>query len=419
MDNSEEVRGFCMAETKKVKRTATKHKSIYFNESTRMYDVKYNFTVYDVTTKKNKYCQKWVYGIGTISEAKKVLADLVQNGVKEKDKEITLEGAFEFWKKYAERKPLSLITIRNTTQHYNVIIKYIPKDTKIKNLNEDIYLDMMAACRKDKYSEESLHSINATFRKFINLLYKKKMISNNFLLQADNYETKTKQDYRLITPEEYEQLDDYFAKGGFIRNGVDNFKEYRLLIAILYFCGLRIGECLALTYDDIEAFDYRKKQEQKGIWVHVSDKDLEQKNLQGKRLIVNKAYVTKTKQIKETKNKKVRTIPINERIDYLLGHINKSYEYQTNPQARKQRMFPWSDGAVNDTLERACKKLGIEPKITCHSFRHTYISNLIRLGVPLPTIEKVSGDNQETILKRYSHMFEQDERLVLAALQNL
>ena len=122
-----------MAETKKVKRTATKHKSIYFNESTRMYDVKYNFTVYDVTTKKNKYCQKWVYGIGTISEAKKVLADLVQNGVKEKDKEITLEGAFEFWKKYAERKPLSLITIRNTTQHYNVIIKYIPKDTKIKN----------------------------------------------------------------------------------------------------------------------------------------------------------------------------------------------------------------------------------------------------------------------------------------------
>lgn len=246
-----------MAETKKVKRTATKHKSIYFNESTRMYDVKYNFTVYDVTTKKNKYCQKWVYGIGTISEAKKVLADLVQNGVKEKDKEITLEGAFEFWKKYAERKPLSLITIRNTTQHYNVIIKYIPKDTKIKNLNEDIYLDMMAACRKDKYSEESLHSINATFRKFINLLYKKKMISNNFLLQADNYETKTKQDYRLITPEEYEQLDDYFAKGGFIRNGVDNFKEYRLLIAILYFCGLRIGECLALTYDDIDVVEYK------------------------------------------------------------------------------------------------------------------------------------------------------------------
>ena len=43
-----------MAE-KKVKRTTTKHKNIYYNESTRMYDVKYNYTEYDVATQKNRY----------------------------------------------------------------------------------------------------------------------------------------------------------------------------------------------------------------------------------------------------------------------------------------------------------------------------------------------------------------------------
>lgn len=55
----------------------------------------------------------------------------------------------------------------------------------------------------------------------------------------------------------------------------------------------------------------------------------------------------------------------------------------------------------------------------CHEFRHTFISNLIKEGVPLPVIEKVSGDTQETILKRYSHMFESDEVMVLIALENV
>ena len=55
-----------------------------------------------------------------------------------------------------------------------------------------------------------------------------------------------------------------------------------------------------------------------------------------------------------------------------------------------------------------CRKTGI-PHCSCHSFRHTFISNLIRKGVPLPVIEKVSGDTQKTIFERYSHMFEDDD----------
>lgn len=47
------------------------------------------------------------------------------------------------------------------------------------------------------------------------------------------------------------------------------------------------------------------------------------------------------------------------------------------------------------------------------------ISNLIRQNVPLLVIEKVSGDTQDTILRRYSHMFESDERMVLEALQKV
>ena len=43
---------------------------------------------------------------------------------------------------------------------------------------------------------------------------------------------------------------------------------------------------------------------------------------------------------------------------------------------------------------------------------------MIRKGVPLPIIESVSGDTQETILKRYSHMFVGDEQMLLDVLED-
>jgi integrase len=69
-------------------------------------------------------------------------------------------------------------------------------------------------------------------------------------------------------------------------------------------------------------------------------------------------------------------------------------------------------------VKNSCRKCGIT-EYNCHSFRHTFISNLIRGGVPLPVVESVSGDTQETILKRYSHMFASDDAMVLDVMSNL
>ena len=139
------------AESTAVKRTKTKYTGIYFNESTKRYDVKYNYTVLDVATGKNAYKSKWQYGFQLLKDAQVALADMKANGVKAKETEITFEGALELWLKYAKQKNLSASTVRNTKQHYQVITKYIPKYTKLKNLTEDIYLDAMSSARADGY----------------------------------------------------------------------------------------------------------------------------------------------------------------------------------------------------------------------------------------------------------------------------
>ena len=44
-------------------RTKTKYKSIYYNNSTKKYDVKYNYKEYDIKTGKNRYRAKKLFSI--------------------------------------------------------------------------------------------------------------------------------------------------------------------------------------------------------------------------------------------------------------------------------------------------------------------------------------------------------------------
>lgn len=395
-----------------------KYPCIYYNETTKKYDVKYNYKVYNPLTQKNDYKAKWVYNIDTITEAKAELAKLQAGGVKPEDKDITLQGAFDLWKIKMQVNNSSPVTINNTEQHLRMISQFIPLESRLKDITEETYLKFCADIRSYGYSDETLHSLNATFRKLINLAYKKKLITENILNYADNLKTKTKETYRLIEHDEFMQLQAYFRDNKFVRLGVNNYPIYRFLVYLLYETGIRIGEALALTYNDFETFSYYRKNDPDKPKVRVAptSSDIEGKHLQGMRVKIDKAYVSDIKLTKDPKNYKKRTIPLPPYTERLFM-ITKEKHLQKGGTL-DDKIFDFSHGAAATMIKNACKKINI-PVATCHDFRHTYISNLIKNGVPLPVIEKVSGDTQNTILKRYSHMFETDEVMVLEAMANL
>lgn len=406
------MEGFVMSE--KVKREKTKYPNIYFNTSTGKYDVKYNYKIYDPLTQKNKYKAQWRYNITSLKAAREELAKL-QTGIdKSADKDITLQGAFELWKNRAAAQNFSKTTIRNTEQQVKMLCQFIPMDTKIKDMTEDLYYKVFADCRKHGYSEETIHSINATFRKLVQLAYKKGLVSTNFLQKSDNIKTKRKDDIRIITHEEWIKLDKYFHETKFVRLGVDRYPRFRFMFNLLYYTGIRIGECLALTYKDFEEFDYYKKNDEKPIRL-AGTKATEHEHLRGIRLNVKHAMLADGS-IKETKNSKERTIPLDPRAERLYC-IERDRNLDRGGDIT-DRVFPYAYGNCLTLITKACEKVEI-PHCSLHTFRHTFISNMIRENVPISVIEKVSGDTQETIFKRYSHMFERDEVLVLKALENL
>ena len=215
----------------------------------------------------------------------------------------------------------------------------------------------------------------------------------DFLVFCDNARIQIDTVKKVVTYNEYVKLDTYYAENSFQRLGKDCYKKHRFLLRLLYWTGMRIGEAIALEYSDFEKY-YGGK-----MFVHVT-----------------KSYSSVYKELKTTKNYKKRKIPVTKQVIELYELILQ--EHLENGGVMEDKVFDFTHNTSTSVLKKTCRKVGIN-EYNCHSLRHTYISNLIRQCVPLSVIEQVSGDTQATILKRYSHMFEGDEEMVLEALERV
>lgn len=146
---------------------------------------------------------------------------------------------------------------------------------------------------------------------------------------------------------------------------------------MLYWCGLRIGELLALTPED---FDFEKKT------VSIT------KNYQvvrGEKLILTPKTA-----------KSVRTIYmpefLNEEMEDL---INSMYE----PDG-KERIFPLSKRYFQHEMERGSERSGV-PKIRLHDLRHSHVSLLINMGFSALEIAERMGHESVRITYHYAHLF--------------
>lgn len=393
------------------KRTRTEHRSIYYNQETGKYDIKYNYKIYNAAKQKNDYRSKWKYGLATLEDAKKELALMRSEERKQNDTDITLQGAFELWKNKARAHDYSKATFINTEQHMRMLGEFIPLDTRIANITEEVYEEIFAKCR-GKYRDETIKTLNATLRKLINLTYKKRLIYENPLARMDNVKTRKTEKIRIITAEEWKKIDGYFGN-----NGKGKYRKLRFLVNILYYTGIRIGECMALTWEDFEEFTYFSGQKEELCGRQERGDVLCRNKQQGMRLNVSKAILQDGTPKATTKNKKDRKVPLAMEVIQLYEDNYREWMGEEAGQ-KTDRIFTNTYNTYIWYLDMACRKTEI-PHCSCHSFRHTFISNLIRNGVPLPVVEKVSGDTQKTIFERYSHMFENDEDLVLKALKNV
>ena len=146
---------------------------------------------------------------------------------------------------------------------------------------------------------------------------------------------------------------------------------------MLYWCGIREGERLALTPAD---FDFDRET------VTISKS---YQRLKGKDVITDP---------KTEKSNRTITMP-----DFLAAemqeYIGSLYRIQSD-----DRIFPFTSSFLRHEMERGCKASGVK-KIRIHDLRHSAISLLIDMGFsPLAIADRVGHEAIE-ITYNYAHLF--------------
>lgn len=158
-------------------------------------------------------------------------------------------------------------------------------------------------------------------------------------------------------------------------NKIKNRKHY-IISLLASNCGLRIGEIMGLTWDNVDV--------KNGILVI---------NQQWKKL-KNGEYGFGTL---KTLNSK-RTIPVPPNV---LKELIR-YENEMPININKRIVNYKSNSEVSIILLKLYKRLGFD--ISVHELRHTYATTLIANGVDFKTVAKLMGHDVEQTIKTYSHV---------------
>ena len=146
---------------------------------------------------------------------------------------------------------------------------------------------------------------------------------------------------------------------------------------MLYWCGIREGELLALTPAD---FDFEKGTVSINKSYH---------RLNGQDLITTP---------KTEKSNRVITMP-----QFLAEEIQDYIKmlYGIGPD---DRMFTVTKSYLHREMDRGCKQTGVK-RIRIHDLRHSHISLLIDMGFTALAIAECVGHESIDITYRYAHLF--------------
>ena len=159
---------------------------------------------------------------------------------------------------------------------------------------------------------------------------------------------------------------------------VSDKPETRMAFLLLYWTGMRIGELLALTYNDINL-------EEKTISINKS-----YQRLKGKDMIT---------QPKTPKSIRVITMP-----DFLAEEF-REYCSHLYGIMKKERLFRFTKSHMEHCMATGIERSGVK-RIRLHDLRHSHASMLVDMGVaPLEIAERLGHEKVETTLNTYSHLY--------------
>jgi len=302
---------------------------------------------------------------------------------------VTIDNIYKeyYIKKSKEVKKQSLAKINDLYKHFEPI-----KNIKINDLNINIYKKF------NNYIEE-LHFSTKHSNKILGLLKSLIIYSSKYYNTNDSL-LKYIEPFKAVN--EFKKEMNFYTYEEYLKfSSVIDDHEWKLFFDMLYFLGLRCGECQGLQFKDID-FD---------------------KNT----ISINKTLTCKLKGEKwtistpKTKNS-IRVLPLTKKlIDGLktMSDNAKKYCDYSNEWFIFGNVVPFRENTIQLRKNKYCDIAGLK-RIRIHDFRHSCASLLINNGSSIMLVSKYLGHSNISItLNTYTHMYKSELENITLALNNL
>lgn len=274
------------------------------------------------------------------------------------------------------------VKLRTYLKYEYIVTNYIiPKlgNMKLKCVNENIIqdyicelLNIISTKTKDKLSMNTIHSIVQVLKNGLKLAFDLKLITKNPILNIKLPKVIEKE-VTALTIDEQKKVEKYCLKSKRI--------NYIGIILCLY-TGIRLGELLALTWEDI---DFNKQ------LMHIRKTSYSIK--------IDNQYKTIIDTPKTIKSNRIIPIP-NKLLTLLLEYkmySNSNYLISNNK----------NEIVENRSYQRTFKSILNKCHIkdySFHSLRHTFATRALEIGVDIKTLSEILGHTNVSItLNRYAH----------------
>lgn len=337
------------------------------------------------------------------NKARRHLNELIENALSKKSKDsITIEKLFNlFYDDWViSVRPTSVRTYRSVDRR---ILSMFPKDCLVENIDRRLLQEIANDLYQFGFSNESLKKHYSRLKQIYSYGVRQDYITNNeiehvvFKTKKMTREQLDEKEMNYLTVAEARKIINYF------KNRKDINHYYRIL-TILFYTGMRIGELFGLKEENV---------------------DVENKTI---KIVGSYDYVEKKKGDTKTVAS-YRKIDVNDEVIKMIQEtlISNQQRFSEETLSKNEEKYifisetgmPQTGSSFDSTLKRTAWKLGFDRNISCHTFRHTHISILAEMRIPLKAImQRVGHVKSDTTTNIYTHVTENMKNELVEKLEN-
>lgn len=158
--------------------------------------------------------------------------------------------------------------------------------------------------------------------------------------------------------------------------------KHKAMLSLIYACGLRCGELLALKPSHVDG---------------------------NRNLLI----------IKQAKGKKDRIVPLSRRILVLLREYYTAFKPVSFLFEGQKAGEPYDARSLQQVLKQALSKARIQKPVTLHWLRHSYATHLLEGGTNLRYIQEILGHSSPKTTQIYTHVSTQGLQHVISPFDTL